>query len=210
MVAKFTTPIGKAYYTYAFKPDTQFKEDGEFGVKLRLGGEEAIDIQKRVDEWLNASHEKAKSENPAKSIRKFDAPYKEVMNEDGTPTGELEFKIVQRAVTKTKNGPWHRKIAVFDAEGTPITNEVRIGNGSKVRVAVQPEYWYTPALGAGLRLAFRGLQIVELIEYNPESSDVSFDAVDGGYKHENNNDNSEGANDGSEEFFSSEENEEDF
>ena len=45
MVAKFTTPIGKAYYTYAFKPDTQFKEEGEFGVKLRLGGEEAIDIQ---------------------------------------------------------------------------------------------------------------------------------------------------------------------
>ena len=65
MVAKFTTPIGKAYYTYAFKPDTQFKEEGEFGVKLRLGGEEAIDIQKRVDDWLNASHEKAKSENPA-------------------------------------------------------------------------------------------------------------------------------------------------
>ena len=59
MVAKFTTPIGKAYYTYAFKPDTQFKEEGEFGVKLRLGGEEAIDIQKRVDDWLNASHEKA-------------------------------------------------------------------------------------------------------------------------------------------------------
>ena len=133
------------------------------------------------------------------------------MNEDGTPTGGQVQDCTEGGHQKLRMATWHRKIAVFDAEGAPITNEVRIGNGSKVRVAVQPDAsmpcsrcWTAVSLSSRL-------QIVELIEYNPESSDVSFEAVDGGYKHENNNDNGEGANDGSEEeFFSSEENEEDF
>lgn len=216
MSSYFTTPIGTAFYTYVFKPDVQFKEDGEFSVKLRLSGEDATKFQEKVDSLHEKSVEKAKEDNPAKKIKKAAPPYKEVTNENDEPTGELEFAIKQPAVTKTRKGPWNRTIAVFDAEGNAITSMLSIGNGSKVRASFEPYYWYTPSLGAGVRLGFRGLQIIDLIEYNPDSEDggdsMGFGKVADGYKHDNKN-NSEGASDGneSEEFFSSkDQDEEDF
>ena len=195
-----TTLMGKAMYTYAFSPDTGFGQN-QYSIQLRLGGEDAVKLQGQVDELLSASHKKYSEEMAGKKVKKASPPYKEVTNEDGTPTGQLEFKFKQNATIDTKNGPMDMKPAVFDAKGKPITEPVKVGNGSSVKVAYEPYLWYSASQGAGVKLRFKALQIIDLKEVTGGNNADGYGfGEEDGYSHENNNNNG-GGDDEAEEFF---------
>ena len=194
-----TTSTGKAMYTYAFSPDTGFGQN-IYSIKLRLSGEDAVKLQGQVDELLTASHKKYTEEMAGKKIKKANPPYKEVTKEDGTPTGMLEFHFKQNATIDTKNGPMDMRPSVFDAKGKPITEPVKVGNDSSVKVAYEPYLWYSASQGAGVKLRFKALQIIELKEpANSNGADGYGFSEEEGYSHENNNNN--GGEDEAEEFF---------
>jgi len=206
-----TTVKGKAFWTYAFTPDTKFDSEGVYTTKFRLGGEAAVNFQKEVDKLMDAAFGKAKEENPAKKIKKANAPYTEVTDDNGNETGELEFVFKQKATINTKNGPMNMKVAVFDAKGKPITEPVDIGNGSTVKVAYEPNLWFVPSTGAGVTLRFKGLQIIDLLARAGSGADGFGFGEEDGYSHDNNNNNNGEAED-DQEFFEENSNseEEDF
>lgn len=192
-----TTVKGKAFWTYAFTPDTKFDSDGVYTTKFRLGGEAAVGFQKEVDKLMDAAFGKAKEDNPAKKIKKANAPYSEVTDDDGNETGELEFVFKQKATIPTKNGPMNMKVAVFDAKGRPITDPVEIGNGSTVKVAYEPNLWFVPSTGAGVTLRFKGLQVIDLkARASGDNADGFGFGEEDGYSHDNNNNNNGDVDDG--------------
>ena len=205
-MATLRTSKGLAYWPHIFTPDTQFNSDGDYSVKFRVSGEDAINLQKKVDALGEESVQKAKTENPSKKIKLANVPYNEVLDETGNPTGQLEFKFKQKAKIQTKNGPMDMKVAVLDAKGTPITEPVNMANGSEVKVAFEPNLYYVPSSGAGVSLRLKAVQIINLIEY--ESNDFGFGEEEG-YTHDNNNNNgSDNAQEDNEEFFGNNEDEE--
>lgn len=207
-----TTVKGTAFWTYAFLPDTKFKSEGEYKIKFRLSGEDAVSFQKTVDKLAEDSVAKAKEDNPAKKIKAANKPYSEVVDENGNETGELEFKFTQRAVIPTKRGDMQMRVAVFDSKGTPINDPVEVGNGSTVKVAYEPNLWYVPSSGAGVSLRFKGLQIIDLVARETANDGFGFGEEEG-YSHENNNNNnSDDDHDFSEEegYSQDEDQEEDF
>ena len=193
-----TTEKGKAYWTYAFTPDTKYKAEGEYKIKLRMSGQEAIDLQKYVDDLYDQSLAEAVDDSPAKKISKANnSVCTECLNEDGAPTGELEFTFKQRAViTKKDKTTMPMRVAVFDAKGEPITEEVVVGNGSTVKVSYEPFKWVTPTMGAGVTLRFKALQVIKLMSRagGDKAEGFGFGEEDG-YSHDNNNNNNSDDND---------------
>ena len=208
----FTTMKGEAYWAYIFSPDTKYNPDGDFKLKFRAKGDAALRLQEKVDSLVKQSLEKAKEENKGKKIKQAEPPYQEVYNDNDEPTGELEFSFKQKAVIPTKNGPMKKRVMVVDAKGNTITEQLKVGNGSVVKVAFDPNLYFTPTAGAGVSLRLTGVQIIELKEYESGNS-LGFGEEEG-YEFSNNKNGSQNATEEDneeEEFFdSNSEDEEDF
>jgi ssDNA-binding protein len=160
------TPKGVAVYPrVAGKPDTKFNDAGVWSIKLRLEGKDADKLKKEIDAGIKASLEEArkKEKNPvkAKKIKPADAPYQE--DEDGSTL--FNFKMTASGISKKTEKPWTRKPAVFDAKGKPLSEDIRIGAGSVVKVSFEMSPFYTALIGAGVSLRLEGVQVIELVEY---------------------------------------------
>ena len=156
----YITPTGTANYPWVTKPDTKFNADGEYSIALTFRDDDAA-VSTLLNEALEKSVEKAKEENKGKKIKSADSPV--VENEDGTIT--LKFKL--KAKVTPKNGePFEQRPALFDAKNKPLSKDIKIGGGSKVKVAYEIIPFYTALVGAGLSLRLMAVQVIELVEYS--------------------------------------------
>lgn len=176
-VIKGNTPKGVASWPRLHEPDTKFKDEGEYSIKLRLSGSAAAELVAVLEAAADESYEaakkqiaeaKAKEKNPkrrAEIKERADVPYKELYEND-EPTGEYEFNFKMKAsgVSKKTGKPWTRKPAVFNAKGKPMSDEekAKVGGGSVVKVAYEITPFYTAALGAGVSLRLEAVQVLEL------------------------------------------------
>lgn len=156
----YITPVGTANYPWITKPDTKFNADGEYSIALTLRDDDAA-ISTLLNEALEKSVEKAKEENKGKKIKSADSPV--VENEDGSIT--LKFKL--KAKVTPKNGePFEQRPALFDAKNKPLGKDIKIGGGSKVKVAYEIIPFYTALVGAGVSLRLKAVQVIDLVEYS--------------------------------------------
>jgi hypothetical protein len=170
------TPPGVAIWPYLTQPDTKFNEDGEFRVKLELAYKDdgVEDLIAEIDAQMKQSLEESEANKAA------DPPYKENEASDGVV---VSFKSKAKG-TRKDGSTWEYRPALFDAAGKPIkSSEVKIGNGSILKVSFTPNRWNTPMLGAGVTLRIQGAQIIKLEEYGGRAEDHGFGAEDG-YVHE--------------------------
>ncbi len=184
-VKQITTPTGMATYPFLTRPNTKFDPDGEYKVNVILPLDEAKGLMKEIDEAMNESFEKAKSENPkkAKGIRLAKPPYTEVTDDDGNETGEVQFGFKMKAKITPRNGgqPFEVKPAIYDAAGKPIPpTELKLASGSKVKVCADLIPFFTDLVGAGITLRLKAVQVIELVEYQGVSADrFGFGAEEG-------------------------------
>jgi len=187
-----TSPKGTFKWPRLNEPDTKFKEEGEYSVKVVMnptdkGVQELIDA---IDEAAAASLAFAqdKAETPAKA-KKWETkylPYADVEDEDGEPTGEVEVKFTMKAsgVNRRTGKAWTRKPAIFDAQGTPLTDAPAIWGGTvgKINFEIIP-YSPTPQVGASVKLGLNAVQIIELVSggTSASASSFGFGAEDGGF-----------------------------
>ena len=90
------------------------------------------------------------------------------------------FKTKLKARIKTKAGVVkEQNVFVYDAKKNLMPSSVAVGNGSVIKVAVEP-YPYvmqsTKQVGVSLRL--KGVQVIDLVEYGAPASSM-FDEEDG-------------------------------
>lgn len=181
----FTSPFGKAIYPHLTKCDVRFKPEGEFKVDLELGEAPANNLLKILKEYQAKAVSNAKDKTGKDKIKVASLPYKK---EDD----KYIFKFKMKASgTNGKTGEtFKQRPALFDSELKPINPEdTSIWGGSILRVSFQPFPWFTPALGAGVSLRLKSVQVKELVEGGGQTAEASgFDKVDG---YTNNNDGSD-------------------
>jgi hypothetical protein len=169
------SPVGKALWATLNKPDTKYKEEGLYSVKLEITGDDAQKLSAFLDTKLQESIAEAKKENVGKKIKEASAPY-EWTNDN---TIVVNFKMKASGIKKSGE-TWSRKPALFDAKGKPLVGEVMIGKGSLLAVAYEASPFYTSLIGAGVSLRLNAVQIIELVEFTAGSgSNPGFGEHDG-------------------------------
>lgn len=165
----FTTSKGVAVYPHLNKPDFAFNTDGIYSVKLRMPAEAASGLVETV--------KKIASDEFGKSATSARMPYS-VDDE----TGDLVF------LAKSKFKP-----KLIDSTGAmiaePSAPTIYAGSTLKLAGTIFP---YTAGGNKGVSLQLAGVQIVSLAD--PVGSSFEFEAEDGGYVSEA-NDNMPASND---------------
>ena len=89
---KLTTPTGVAKYPWLLKPDTKFNADGEYKVTLVLDKEEAEPVIEKIESVLTEHLEELKMSGK-KKVKQGPLPYSDEEDDEGNPTGNVEFKF---------------------------------------------------------------------------------------------------------------------
>lgn len=195
------TPAGTASHCYINKPDTKFKEAGEYKTSLILSADAAAPLVQMADEKLAAmreseevadlekkrlEHNKKNKANPKKQIDELqeNKPYTMEVDDDGEETGNVIFKFSTAASgTSKKTGKkWEKKLDIFDAKGKRVTKSV--WSGSTIRVAYTVgEYVATPQIGFGVKFYLEAVRVLELVEGGSRSAEgYGFDKEEEGYE----------------------------
>lgn len=161
---KLTTPSGTAAWPHVNKPDFKFDKDGIYSINLRLSKGDAEEVVNTIKGVLKESVKSAEKDNKGKKVKVAALPIKDVEDEQGNPTGEIEIKFKLRAVGQSGGDSWEQKPALFDASGKPMTETV--GSGSTCKVGCEVVPYYTAMAGAGVTLRLKAVQVLDLVEYS--------------------------------------------
>lgn len=193
------SPAGRALFPKLKEPDTKFKKEGEYVVKLILTAAEAEPLlencQRIQQEAFDEEFEKQRADKPKMSPAKIkekipfaDLPVKPYEDpETGEDTGDYQvtFKMAASGISKKTGKPWTRRPALFDAKSKPIDpNKVDIWSGSVLKVSYTADPFCT-AIGAGVSLRMEAVQIIELRSGGQrDAAGYGFGAEEGGYAYE--------------------------
>ena len=147
----YKTAVGSAQYPYIQHKDTKYGD--EYKTKLVMVGEEAKCLTDKIREEFIKAHSE-------KDLAQAKMPFK------ATEDGATEFTF------KSKMKP-----KVFDSQNNPITQDIRIGNGSKIQVAGVMEAWASN-IGKGVKCYLNSVKVVDLKEFTGGSP---FEKTEGGY-----------------------------
>lgn len=197
---KITTPKGTFKFPRLNEPDTKFKADGEYSVKLILDGEQAEKLIKKLqpyyDEAVKAG-EAAYKKLPVKTRKQNDfktVPFYHPVYDDDTEeeTGDYEFTFKMKASGENKKTGkrWTMKPVVFDAKGVPLKKVPNVWGGTVGKVSFSIPYmqddneapgFFTVGVGAGLSLRLEAVQIIELVSGggSRNAKDYGFGEEDG-------------------------------
>ena len=182
------TKAGPAAWIKVYKPDTTFKEGGEFAVDLFLDPEKAQEVIEVYDKIVanTVADEGGKASPDVQYKLVSDCPKKYLdglasTGLDVDPTWYLLKFRVDHKVTPKKGDPFENHIKVVDKAGKdlPEGND-SIGNGTKIRVAYEPYGWAVSGK-VGCKMRLKGIQVLDLvayatnaIEFEVEEEDIAF------------------------------------
>ncbi len=172
------TPSGVAIYPHLINPDTKFNPVGEYKVSLSLSEDEATPIIEKI----NSSLEQAKEMIPeGKKAKEAELPYFIETDEDGNKTNRYVFKFKMKAKITTKDGRTiEMSPKIFDSQGKIIKGLDSIWGGSTLRVSADLVPFYVAAVGAGVTLRLKAVQVIELVKGGgSDGSSFGFDKTDG-------------------------------
>lgn len=169
MSKTFTTPKGVAYYPYISAPDTKFDEQGHYKVNLCIPKEEAEPIIEQIKSELVAGIKALKEAKPNAKIKQAPFPFEDELDDDEEPTGNVIIKFKSKAAYKP---------AVFDSKGTPMLNS-NIYAGSVLKVNGSIAFYNSPAVGAGVTLRLRAVQVIEYVEGSSGAGKFGFEEETG-------------------------------
>lgn len=162
-----TTPVGIARYPHLNRPDTKYKEKGEYKVNLEMSSEDAEPFIKQIETIFGEFLSEKKRELKKDKLKLHDAPWQE---NDGQTILKLRVKAIGKS--KKTGETFSRTPKLFNASGEEITDN--IGGGSKLKVAVVPYCWYTASLGAGITLQPKAVQVLDLVTWGDGGTAESY------------------------------------
>lgn len=168
---RITTPAGLAKYPRLNTPDTKFDDAGTYKITLVLNEKDkgVKEFKAHILTAEKAAHEAAKKQlKPGKKLKILDSVIKPHLDDEGNEVDnhfEVSAKMTASGISKKTGKEWTRKPALFDAKGKPCPG-AKVGGGSKVKVNMELNPFYVPALGAGLSLRLEAVQVIELQEYS--------------------------------------------
>lgn len=175
------SPTGIAKYPRIHQPDTKFKAEGEYSIKLILPKKDAAPFITKLKEIHAEAYQEELKAKKKKVLKQASLPWKLETNEDGEETGNVEIKAALKAkVTPKKGDPFEQRPGILDAKRQPIT-DVKVGSGSKVKLAVEVYPWFTDALGFSISLRLKAVQVIDLVEFTGGGDAAGFFEDEEGY-----------------------------
>jgi len=172
---------GNALWAKVFEPDTRYVPEGEYSIQVVVPETEAAEVCEQLENMAQAKLAEVVKEQPKlKNVLSTRTPFEDETDETGNPTGNVLFKTKMKARIKSRDGRvYEQKPAVVDAKRTPLDGSQLIGNGSLVKVAVEPvSYMMQSTKQVGVTLRLKAVQIINLVEYGNTTSSI-FDEEDG-------------------------------
>jgi len=172
---------GTAMWAKVFEPDVRFVPEGEYSTQVIVPEAEAAIICEQLEKLIDIKFDETVKEKPSLKAALSKRPVVEPQLDDaGDPTGNVIFKTKLKARIKTKKGIFvDQKVFVYDAKKNLMPSTIGVGNGSVIKVAVEPyAYMMQSNKQVGVTLRLKGVQVIDLVEYgNPAST--MFDEEDG-------------------------------
>ena len=165
--------LAEFVYPHLNKPDVRFNEAGEYKVNLKVPQKQALEMVTLIDKKLNEAIAEAEKENKGKKIKQAPKPYK---LEDGYY--HFKFKMKATGINRKTKESFSQRPALFDANKNPFPQSTSIWGGTTGKVAFVAKGYYVPALGAGVTLQLKAVQIIDLVEGGNKQGDL-FDKEDG-------------------------------
>lgn len=163
---------------------TNFKGEGplayETKLKLSAKGEGVMAFLAQLEEahgggarTVNEQRERngEKPLSPKQLQKMAPLPWQPELDDAGEETGNIVIKAKLKSERKMRGALVAQRPALFDGDGQPFDLDTPIWSGSKIRIAVEPAPYYVPALGYGLSLRLKAVQISAVV--NGDNEDLS-------------------------------------
>lgn len=166
---------GKSLWTKVFEPDTRFVPEGEYSTQVVVPEEEAANVCEQLESIAKAKFDEAVKDNPKlKNVLSIRSPVEPEYDEAGNETGNVIFKTKLKARIKSRSGEtYSQAVSVVDAKKTPMDGSQMVGNGSTIKVAVEPvPYLMQSTKQVGVSLRLKAMQVINLVEYGAPTADI--------------------------------------
>lgn len=163
------TPVGTVDYPFLNTPDTKYKAEGEFKLKLKLDKSPEADALFRQ---LSAAGSLAFDQAKGKAAHAGKRPPKaaELPIYDNGTQYVMTAKLKASGVNKATGQVFHQAPRLFDKNNKPWNMSTLVTHGSKLRICVELVAYDSPTTGAGITLRLKDVQILELgAGFNSES-----------------------------------------
>lgn len=185
------TPVGIAVSAFITAPSTEYDEDGQYFVKLKLPTKDKSTQQliKLIDAAAESAYNDAleRLETPAerKKCKQADMSYKPEEDDDGNETGYTLFNFKRKAVRKDKNDNIKPvKLPLFDSVGRVVDPEgLDVWGGSEIAIAFKLVPFYTPQVGVGVSHRIEAIQLITVVSGGDQrtADDFGFQKQEGGF-----------------------------
>jgi|TARA_Y100000033_G_scaffold50443_1_gene60992 hypothetical protein len=160
---------GTAKYCHLNEPNKRFEpEFGTYSCDLVIDKDQADMLKNTLRPLYEEELKQVQEENEGKKIEQKEFPIKE-------DEGGFLVKSKLKAGGRRRDGSeYSLSIALFDSQGKPLPEDVKVWGGSKVNLAFRPRFWYTAMAGFGVSFDLQAVQVIEL--QNGGVSGVAADA----------------------------------
>jgi hypothetical protein len=185
------TPRGVAIYPHLNEPDTKWKANGEFHVKLAFDADDpqVQEFREKLEAARDARYQEAYDElvkagktARAKELKKVEVLKVETDDETGEETGRLIVKVGMQHKVTPKSGKHAGKTILlkpdyFNGRREELKKPPKIGGGSTLRCFVDPfAYLNEKDKVVGVSLRLQAVQIIKLVSYG--ARDPGFEVED--------------------------------
>lgn len=173
------TPKGVVAWASIDQPDFEYKDEGEFHIRVRFEPDALADIEVQARELLEeafaAKTEELKREKKGAILRKLHMkedifPEELTRDEAAEPTGFVLIRAGMKHRIEIKNGPragqtFEKFPDVFDAKGKRLKKRPKIGSGSEVKISIRlMEYFIAKDGEMGIKFELEAVQIIKLVQ----------------------------------------------
>lgn len=170
----FVTPVGELKYPHITRPDTRYVTTGVYQTKICIDLEDAQELIALAEKVVNDEFARIDTQKSADYTIKpvFEPEY----NEEGEPTGRVEFKCKLNAVVTPREGePFNQTVSVVDENEVPLTESVWGGSMAQIKGQLFP--WVNAAQKqVGVTFRMRGVKVLDLVTGGESQWNTGFDA----------------------------------
>lgn len=173
---KLTTPACKLLYPKLIEPETKFNPEGAYKLTAVVDAAEATALADALDDLLSKHKASLKAQDPGKKDWKLaDLPYgfEEI---DGKPSFVVKPKMKAKGIDRDGRA-WTSAPVLFDAKGRAVRDRNALKgmwSGTIAKVNFEACPFYQPAIGAGITLRLKAVQIIDLVEGGGSAESFGF------------------------------------
>ena len=179
---RLTTPKATLKYPKLIEPETKFSPEGHYKVTAVIPAEDAGPLADQLDALYEAHKASLKAQAPSQKFKAIDPSfgYEDI---DGKPCFTISVKMKAKGMDRDGRA-WSATPALFYASGAPVKDREALRgmwSGTTGRVSFEACPFFQPAIGAGITLRLKAVQIIDLVESGGTAGAYGFQEEAGGW-----------------------------